>query len=130
MATALFDTVPKDHFGFFTEGVERPAFKKLMNTLDLKKKDVSKAIGVGESAVRFDEKISAEVRERMTEWANLVNLVAAHFEGDVGKTVLWFKVPNPLLGNVSPRDMIRFGRCRKLQRFILDAMEENVPPKE
>jgi hypothetical protein len=39
--------------------------------------------------------------------------------------MLWFKVPNPLLGDVAPRDMIRFGRYKKLLKFIQSALEEN-----
>jgi hypothetical protein len=47
------------------------------------------------------------------------------FNDDV-KTKLWFQTPNPMLGNVSPRDMIRLGRYNKLLRFVAQAMEEGV----
>jgi hypothetical protein len=29
------------------------------------------------------------------------------------------------LGNITPRDMIRIGRFKKLHRFILNALSEN-----
>jgi hypothetical protein len=46
-------------------------------------------------------------------------------KGDVRKTVLWLTLPNPMLGNVSPRDMIRFGRYKRLSKFIANALSEN-----
>jgi hypothetical protein len=42
------------------------------------------------------------------------------------KTKLWLQTPNPMLGNASPRDMIRFGRYNKLLRFVTQAMEEGM----
>jgi hypothetical protein len=39
---------------------------------------------------------------------------------------LWFQTKNPLLGNISPRDMIRYGRYEKLRRFIMNALEDNA----
>jgi len=43
---------------------------------------------------------------------------------------LWFRLPNPLLGDVSPRDMIRYGRYAKLQEFVMDALAENATAAE
>jgi hypothetical protein len=42
---------------------------------------------------------------------------------------LWFKTPNPLLGDIAPRDMIRIGRFKKLRQFILQALSENEKRK-
>jgi len=56
-------------------------------------------------------------------------MVAQYFR-DGQKTILWFRTPNPLLGNITPRDMIRIGRFRKLQRFIQNALDENPPPRD
>jgi uncharacterized protein (DUF2384 family) len=69
-----------------------------------------------------------ELQERLMEWAVALNLVAQFFN-DEQKTVLWFRTPNPLLGDMTPRDMIRVGRFRKLVRFIQTALSENEPPK-
>jgi hypothetical protein len=65
------------------------------------------------------------VRERLQEIAITINLVAKVFGGDVDKTVTWFKTRNPLLGDISPRDMIRLGRFERLRKFILHAMTED-----
>ncbi len=66
----------------------------------------------------------AELRERLTQWATALNLVAGFFQ-DQGKTIIWFFMPNPLLGGMSPRDMIRVGRFKKLLNFIQTALDEN-----
>ncbi len=123
---SIFDTVPKkDYLSFFEE--KTPRYNRIIDFLDFKKEDISKAADVPLSSVRYDNKIPKELHERIREWAILLNLVAGHFKGDSNKTALWFTVPNPLLGNVTPRDMIRFGRYKKLFRFILNALAENKP---
>ena len=55
----------------------------------------------------------------------ICELVAGYFDGDIQKTYLWFTVPNPILG-MSPRDMIRYGRYRKLLRFVKSALAGNA----
>jgi hypothetical protein len=97
-----------------------------MRFLELRKPDVAKIAGVAPSSVRFDQKIPKDVLDRLMEIANICGLVAQFFEGDVAKTALWFRTKNPLLGNISPRDMIRYGRYEKLRRFVMDALEENA----
>jgi len=120
----IFSTVSKkDYLSFFKKN--EPEYNRIKKFLDFKKEDISKATGVSLSSIRFDQRIPPEVQQRMKEWANLVNLVAEHFEGNAEKTALWFITPNPLLGNVTPRDMIRFGRYRKLFKFIFNALSEN-----
>src|SRR4051812_47958171 len=109
VAESLFDTVPKSNFlGLFGGG--EPDLRKTATFLDFKKDDVASATNVPVQSVRFDNRIPAEVRERFTEIAAICELVAQHFQGDIEKTALWFKVTNPLLGNLSPRDQIRLGR--------------------
>ena len=53
------------------------------------------------------------------EIEQLCEQVVGYFEGDVAKAALWFRLPNPLLGDLSPRDMIRYGRYAKLQQFVM-----------
>ena len=77
---------------------------------------------VSVASVRYDQLIPIVVRERLEEIASTINLVAKQFEGDLDKTAAWFKAKNPLLGDVSPRDMIRLGRYDRLRRFIINAM--------
>lgn len=121
----IFSTVAKeDYLSFFQED-NKPKYHDIAKFLEFKKEDISKATGVPLSSVRYDEKIPAELHERIREWAILLNLVAEHFEGDGKKTALWFTMPNPLLGNIAPRDMIRFGRYKKLFKFIVNALAEN-----
>lgn len=120
----IFSTVSeKDYLSVF-EG-EKPDYNRIVKFLNFKKEDISMATEVSLSSVRYDNKMPKEVRERFREWANLLNLVAEHFKGDSRKTTLWFTTTNPLLGNVTPRDMIRFGRYKKLFRFIFNALVEN-----
>jgi len=55
----------------------------------------------------------------------IVQLIDRFFYGDKTKTSLWLKTSNPLLGDVSPNDMIRFGRSQKLLKFILYSLQES-----
>jgi len=127
MATTreLFSTVAKkDYLGFWAD--QSLKARTVVDFLDLDKWDVAKLAGVATSSVRFDQKIPKEVLERLQEIANICGLVAQFFDGDVAKTTLWFKTENPLLGKISPRDMIRYGRYEKLHRFVMSALEENA----
>jgi hypothetical protein len=76
------------------------------------------------ASIRYDLKMPEELMERMREWATALNLVA-NFFNDEHKTMLWFQLPNPLLGNMTPREMIRVGRFNKLLKFIQTALDEN-----
>ena len=120
----IFGTVPKqDYLSFFDD--DKPIYNRIIDFLEFKKEDISKATEIPLSSVRYDNKIPKELHERIKEWAILLNLVAGYFKGDAKKTALWFTTPNPLLGNITPRDMIRFGRYKKLFKFIFNALAEN-----
>lgn len=120
----IFSNIPeKDYLSLLVKGEARAS--KVIDFVGFKKNDVSKAAGIPSSSVRYDERMPQILKDRLREWANLFNLVAQFFEGDAVKTALWFKTTNPMLGNISPRDMIRFGRYQKLLKFILDALSEN-----
>ncbi len=125
---ALFDTVPKqDYLTLFPEG--GTDYNKVIKLLDFKKTDVARASNIAAHSVRYDPpRMPKELEDRLNEWAVALNLVAQFFR-DEHKTVLWFKTPNPLLGDMTPRDMIRIGRFKKLRRFIQNALAENEPPK-
>ena len=120
----LFDTVPDDllQFGY---GQAFDA-QKAARFLSLKKADVGRIAAVAESSVRYDSHIPEQVRLRLEEIASTINLVAKQFNGDAEKTVTWFKARNPLLGDVSPRDMIRLGRYDRLRAFIIQAMSDQL----
>lgn len=122
-ASSLFESVPdKDCFHFFHRG--EPDGRKVVDFLKYNKGDVSVAANVPIASVRYDGKMPSELKERLIEWATAINLVGSYFDNQE-KTILWFQIPNPLLGGISPRDMIRIGRFRKLLKFIQAGLDEN-----
>lgn len=118
----LFDSVPDDYMKF-GRGAGFNA-KAVQGFLNLKKEDISRIASVSPKSVRFDESMPEPIRERLEEIAQTINLVARVLGGDAEKTVAWFKARNPLLSDVSPRDMIRLGRYERLRKFIVNAMLE------
>jgi hypothetical protein len=124
MGVALFDTVPPDLMGFGL-GSSFDA-KSVQSFLSLKEEDVSRIADVSPKSVRFDDAMPVPIRERLQEIANTINLVARFFGGDADKTGTWFKTRNPLLGDISPRDMICLGRFQRLRKFIWLAMSDKV----
>lgn len=116
--------IPKDRFNLF-HGSDIKG-EEVVKLLKYKKREVSQASGVGLNSIRYDAKMPQELGERLIEWATAINLVAEFFKDD-DKTILWFHTPNPLLGEQTPRDMIRFGRSKKLIKFIRNALSENKP---
>ena len=117
-----FDNIPDDHLHLFNK--QTPNVPRVMEFLNYQKTDIAEATGTPLSSIRYDSKMPSEIKERASEWASLLNLVESYFRNP-HKTALWFKTPNPLLGNVKPRDMIRLGRFSKLQTFILNSLDEN-----
>ncbi len=128
VAGNLFETVPRsNHLGLFSHGEAN--LKKTVDFLEFKKDDVAKATSIPIQSVRFDDRIPADAKERLIEIATICELVAQHFRGDIAKTALWFKVANPLLGNISPRDQIRLGRYRKVLKFVQQALAAARAPE-
>lgn len=125
---SLFDSVPDDYF-HFGQGTSFQA-KSVSDLLGLKREDVSKLASVSQRSVRYDAAIPEQVHERLLEIAMTVNLVAKFFDGDTEKTVLWFKARNPLLGDISPKEMIRLGRYERLRKFIVNALLNQDRPQE
>jgi hypothetical protein len=120
----LFSTVPnQDYMSLLQDG--NPKREAVMNFFHFGKKEMASATGIPAGSVRYDTRMPDAVKQKLTEWASLVNLVAQFFGGDVHKTELWFRLPNPLLGNVSPRDMIRYGRYETMRDFIYTSLSEN-----
>jgi hypothetical protein len=125
---ALFNNVAhKDALSFGRGSDFKPAL--VAEWLDFDKATVSKITSVARSSVRYDEAAPRAVRERLEEIANIANMVANIFDGDIAKTELWFRVKNPMLGDISPRDMVRLGRYDRLRKFIVNAVIENMPSK-
>lgn len=101
----------------------RPDYKRIAELTKLSKTDLGKIAQVAKSSVRFDAHIPEPVAERLREIANIANLVAEFFAGDAQKVALWFEIANPMLGNISPRTMIRLGKYKRLLSFVLQARE-------
>lgn len=120
----FFETVPKDYLNFGYGSSFNP--KRVPTLLGLNREDVSRLASVSVKSVRYDDAIPEQVRERLEEIANTINMVANAFEGDAEKTVSWFRARNPMLGDVSPKDMIRLGRYERLRKFIINAMTERI----
>jgi uncharacterized protein (DUF2384 family) len=100
-------------------------FNRVTEFLDFDTNALSKIGDISKESVRLDQRIPRDLKERLEQIANICNLVAEYFEGDAERTALWFRTANPMMGYVSPRDMIRLGRYKKLHRFIIDARAEN-----
>ncbi len=111
-----------DLLGLFGNG-DKVDYKKTAALVHLTKEDLSRLAKVQKTSVRYDSHIPTAVAERLRELANVANLVAEYFNGDASKVGLWFELPNPLLGNISPRNMIRAGRYERLLNFVLEARE-------
>lgn len=131
----LYSNIYKhDYFDFRTN--QETDYRKVALFLDFDNNTLSKLAGIKKSSVRYDSNIPRELKERLDEILNIVLLVAGYFDGDHEKTTLWFKCKNPMLGEISPRDMIRFGQFDKLQQFVQEAqeaargVEKNTPQEE
>lgn len=121
---ALFSNIPThDYLGFFSKKDPR----KIVKYLKFTQEDVASATRIAKASIRYDEKMPAELLTRLLEIAMMCEFVADYFEGDLNKTFLWLILKNPLLGNISPRDMIRMGRYEKLISFVQDALAGEAP---
>lgn len=58
--------------------------------------------------------------------AEIEKIVKDFFKDEKHKVALWFRLKNPLLGNISPNDMIRMGREEKLLRCVRDMIDGNI----
>ncbi len=121
--SGLFATIPaKDYLLFWQSGRFQP--QRVTRFLGLSKSEVAGLSGVAPSSVRFDGQIPRDLRDRLSEIAGTCTLVAEFLGGDATRTGLWFKTRNPLLGDLSPREMIVSGRYDELRRVVMDALEK------
>jgi hypothetical protein len=125
LTPALFNNIPEqDPLGFGLGPQFQP--RRVIEWLGLRMTDVSRVANVPPHSVRYEDEMPVVMRDRLEEIAMTCNLVAQAFDGDVVKTAMWFKARNPLLGDVSPRDMVRLGRFDRLLKFIANAMSERA----
>jgi hypothetical protein len=123
---SLFNTVPSA-LPMLWNDEGRVQVEEVRKLLDLSKSDFARAAQASQKQIADTLKIPKEVEERVLVWALVLEEVARFFGGDARKTVLWFNIPNPLLGEVSPRDMILYGRARKLLQIVRDEIAGEVP---
>lgn len=124
---ALFSSIPGHNYLGFMDKDNHFNHKKVVEFLGFNQNDVAKATRLAKSSVRYDARIPGELAQRLMEIGIICELVAGYFKGDVQKTNLWLSTPNTLLGNMSPKEMIRFSRYRKLHKFITNALAGNHP---
>ena len=118
----LIDNIAKeDYLRFWPQGNNPPNYKAVTDLLQIDKAETARIARVAKASVRYDAKIPIELKDRLEQIANIANRVAALFEGDVQKTALWFRTPNPMLGDLSPRDMLRMNRFKRLSKFVSEA---------
>ena len=111
-----------DYIGFYSAiSGDLPNYRAVPDFLKLDKKQTSQITQVPQASVRFDVKIPKDLAERLAQIANIANRVVGLFDGDVEKAALWFQTQNPLLGEVSPRDMLRMNRFKRLAKFVNEA---------
>lgn len=55
-----------------------------------------------------------------------INTLVNSFFKDPQKTLTWMNSENPLLGGLSPIEMILIGRTEKLKKFIKNQLEGNI----
>lgn len=60
----------------------------------------------------------------LDELTVIIRMLKKFFD-DSEKIVTWIMTENPLLGGVSPHDMIQCGKFNKLCDFIETSLEEN-----
>lgn len=102
------------------QDLNNPAtLKEIADTLDLSSSDLATMIEVKVSSIRWDAQMPTKLKERLQEFGSLCDLVATQFNGDHTRTAMWFKIPNPLLGEITPKDMIKMGRANVLRDLIL-----------
>jgi hypothetical protein len=121
MQTLISNIAQEDYLGFWRQPGEQPNYRAVTDFLQIDKQETARIARVATSSVRYDRKIPQELADRLEEIANIANRVAALFNGDVPKTALWFRTPNPMLGDVSPRDMLRMNRYKRLAKFVTEA---------
>lgn len=94
-------------------------------TVMLSGRDIDELKENMELAFSLETKIKANTNKKNTKDIDLIAPVANFFNGDAEKTKSWFKTENPMLGGISPNEMIARGRIEKLKEFIDTQLQSN-----
>lgn len=54
-------------------------------------------------------------------------LINEFFKGNKDKALTWWNTSNPLLGDITPVDMVKMGRSLKLLKIIKELIAGNLP---
>lgn len=119
---SLFGSVPEHDY---LKLVDNPS--ALQEFLDFKTNDMARALQVRGASARRLRALPQETRDRLMEIAMICERVAGHFRGDARRTSLWFRARNPLLGGITPRDLIRVGRYQTLRSVVEAALSGQTP---
>lgn len=66
----------------------------------------------------------------MSEMPEIRALLREFFGNDPKKIELWLDTKNPLLGGLSPMEMVHVGREEKLLEFVKTSLAENERSEE
>ncbi|MFC4526247.1 hypothetical protein ISN76_19520 [Dyella halodurans] len=123
-ASPLSNVAKRDYLGFGLDDQFQP--HRVSQWLGLEKDDVARIANIPLDLVRHDDNMPTKARNRLEEIAIACNFIAEIFDGDLVRTWAWFQAANPMLGDVSPRDMVRLGRFDRLRKFIVSALDERA----
>jgi uncharacterized protein (DUF2384 family) len=68
-----------------------------------------------------------------TNFGDLIELletIVKFFDGNEEKATLWFNTRNPMLGGVSPKEMVDSDRTDKLLKWVKQQIEEGKAPDD
>ncbi len=63
-------------------------------------------------------------KEIIAEVESTIRHVEKFFDGDFAKTILWFNTKNPMLGDITPIELIQLGKYEKVKEFIASSMDQ------
>lgn len=122
----IFSNIPEgDLFGIKSNNHFN--YQEAAKFLGMNKKEVAKAAGLSESSIRYDERMPTDLKDFFMELISVLSIVSSQLKQDKEKTRLWFNMPNPMLGGVSPLQMILLGKHKKLMKFIQRSINGEMP---
>lgn len=102
-------------------GLTFAKMERVAEILETKHIDVNCDRG-GSSDLSLDVDLYVSHVSKRTIPLELYELVLHFFSGDKTRTRAWFFLTNPLLGEISPIDMIALGKTDKVRKFIDEAI--------
>ena len=107
----IFKTVPRGRFNpIYSDGSLNPV--KVLQFLNLCQEDMKKLTGM--KSVRLDDRMSDDLRLKILEIANLIELTAQYFDNKPAKMKAWMLSHNPKLNNLRPIDWVKDNKIQEL----------------